>query len=121
MYRKNALIRKLKAVETVRSTTVICTDKTGTITQNRMTAVAIMVDGKYFSLEQTTNKETKKYTQIWNIAAHCNDAHLPNIGDPTEIALLEKANEMGIDKNKPRTDEIPFSSENKYMVTVHDT
>ena len=121
MYRKNALIRKLKAVETLWSTTVICTDKTGTITQNRMTAVAIMVDGKYFSLEQTTNKETKKYTQIWNIAAHCNDAHLPNIGDPTEIALLEKANEMGIDKNKPRTDEIPFSSENKYMVTVHDT
>ncbi len=120
MYKKNALIRKLKAVETLWSTTIICTDKTGTITQNRMEAVAILVDGQYFSLQENTIKDMKKYSQIWNIAAHCNDANLPNIGDPTEIALLEKANEMGIKKTKSRTDEIPFSSENKYMVTIHN-
>jgi magnesium-transporting ATPase (P-type) len=85
-----------------------------------MEAVAILVDGQYFSLQENTIKDMKKYSQIWNIAAHCNDANLPNIGDPTEIALLEKANEMGIKKTKSRTDEIPFSSENKYMVTIHN-
>lgn len=80
----------------------------------------MLVDGKYFSLQEMTNKDMKKYPQIWNIAVHCNDAHLPDIGDPTEIALLEKANTLEITSNKARTDEIPFSSENKYMVTIHN-
>jgi len=104
MARKNVLIRELKAVETLGNVTVICSDKTGTITQNKMTVVEISDEDKLNALLQ--------------VAASCNDAKLPNIGDPTELALLQFATEHKI-KSLKRIDETPFSSETKWMSTTH--
>lgn len=119
MLRRNALIRKLPAVETLGSVTVICSDKTGTLTENRMTVTEV-VPFPPFSREQ-----------LLSAASLCNDASerivegkRQVVGDPTEGALLVAASEAGISKDElersfPRIAEIPFDSATKRMVTVH--
>ena len=107
MIKKNALIRRLDAIETLGNINVICADKTGTITENQM-----KVEGVW--LPKGMNKK-----QLAQIGASCNRALLPNIGDPTEIALLRYAEELKSNRLEIEEEEIPFTSEGKFMVTVH--
>ena len=147
MAKKNAIVRKLPAVETLGSTTVICSDKTGTLTRNEMTVRCIHVGDKEIEVtgfgfdpkgEFKVNGNTidlddnKDLVQLLRIGTLCNDASIKldgstkAIGDPTEIALLvvaAKANlqKENLDRKYPRIDEISFSSERKRMVTVHES
>jgi len=149
MLRRKALIRKLPAVETLGSVTVICTDKTGTLTENRMTVTIIDVAGHYLELMGTREHPApvlRKPGGPEELAGHlpavrlilaagalCNDAELiaesetggpAAVGDPTEGALLVAAAQAGIEKSDlekllPRTAEVPFDSDRKRMTTVH--
>ena len=139
MVKKNALIRKLPSVETLGSVTVICTDKTGTLTHNEMTVRKIWMNGKEYSVSGRGYKpigkfylsgkviKPKEIELILKIGALCNNARLQDekiIGDPTEGALIVSAAKAGLIKEElelkyPRIAEIEFSSERKRMSTVH--
>ena len=106
MARQNAIVRRLDALETLGSVTVICADKTGTITENRMEVVETWQSGPGES-------------DLALIAASCNRAELPDIGDPTEVGLLRFARARGIRRLSIEEELVPFSSEEKYMETVH--
>lgn len=129
MLRKKSLIRTLKSIETLGSVTVICSDKTGTITKNEMTVTDIWVDGKDINvtgsgfstkgdfLHQGKKINPKKYEPLFKISASCNNATL-DYGDPTEIALLVMSKKAGVEA-EDRLDEVPFDSNKKYMMTIH--
>ena len=140
MVKRNALNRRLPSVETLGSTTVICTDKTGTLTKNEMTVTKIYANGKIVDVTGSgygtkgeflaNNKKInpEEIELLLKIGALNNDASFDKdnvIGDPTEAALLVSAAKSGIDygqlrKKYAREDEIPFTSERKIMTTVHD-
>jgi Ca2+-transporting ATPase len=147
LLKRKALIRKLPAVETLGSVTVICSDKTGTLTENQMTVTILDVAGNREDIETLVSRKGVLLEAIWDRSAHpemralsvlvragalCNDAVLKHdadgtwraIGDPTEGALLLAAKKLGfekeeLDKNWPRVSEVPFTSERKRMTTVH--
>jgi Ca2+-transporting ATPase len=148
MAKTNALMRRLHAVETLGSTTVICTDKTGTLTKNEMTVTRIALNGDQFNvagsgyeLQGTFHngkgairpRENDHLMLALQISALCNDAELEVtergisvLGDPTEGALIIVAEKAGLDHNRledayERVDELPFDSQTKRMVTVHRT
>lgn len=136
MLKRNSLIRNLPSVETLGSVTVICSDKTGTLTQNIMTVVKLIINDNYIDMENYRNNSFKNENPL-NIAflaggALCNDASVEYkdadnykmLGDPTEGALIVAAekSEMkkaGLDSAFPRIGELPFSSERKRMTTIH--
>lgn len=124
MAQQKALVRKLPAVETLGSTTVICSDKTGTLTQNKMTVQAIYTDFQRKSLARLkAPSETEK--MLFDIGLHCNNAQEINgtlSGDPTETAILEAGAKYGYrHADKVRMDELPFDSERKCMSVVCKT
>lgn len=136
--KQKALIRKLVAAETLGSTTVICSDKTGTLTEGKMNVSNIIIGEKEFEIEsfgsRQDEREAKYVSLALQIGMMCNDAVIENeeeafeewrvIGDPTESALLVAAYQSGLDQKKllgsePRIATLPFSSDLKYMITVH--
>lgn len=140
MASRGAIVRRLAAVEALGSTTVICSDKTGTLTRNEMTVVALWlpsgveanVSGVGYSVEgQLSANEAERsgpeLQQLLHCAALCNDAVVrpAPVGDPTELALAVLAEKGGVAvaalrQAKPRLWELPFSSETKLMATGHE-
>jgi P-type Ca2+ transporter type 2C len=135
MSKEKAIVRRLPAVETLGSVTMICSDKTGTLTRNKMTVVAWSADGKSGEAASVDPSEPGRKLFLEAFAL-CNDASLGKkgvsgcddaaaTGDPTEIALLELANDKGLCKEdllviSPRLGELPFDSDRKMMSTVHE-
>ncbi len=152
MIQRHALIRKLSSVETLGSATTICSDKTGTLTQNEMTVTRVWADGQFVNLTGTgyapngefqvdgAKVDVEKYPAILStlwLGLINNDATIETtgekessqtyriVGDPTEGALLVAAAKAGaihveIDEAYPRENEVPFDSERKRMITIHD-
>jgi Ca2+-transporting ATPase len=146
MVKRNALVRRLPIVETLGSTSVICTDKTGTLTKNEMTVRQILADDEIFELSGTGYNPTGAvlkagrpversdgFHELLRAATLASDARLVNVGgvwhvegDPTEGALVVAATKAGLNPSdlnteEPRTDEIAFTSERRRMTTLHQT
>jgi len=147
MARRHAIIRKLPAVETLGSTTVICSDKTGTLTQNQMTVQEVWTDGASYFVSGIGYAPEGTFTQsgvdadpsgnaalleTLKAGLLCNESQLKQTedgwqveGDPTEGALITSAYKAGLSAQKlqndlPRLDSIPFESQHQYMATLHD-
>ena len=139
MAKEKAIVRKLSAVEALGSTEVICSDKTGTLTQNKMTLRKIYLDGNVINVEEEANIEklmqdsTKKddLNKLVNVFVLCNDTEFGEdngakvlLGDPTETALIDFGSKINFNKEEmdvkyKRIDELPFDSKRKMMTTVN--
>ncbi|MFO7791729.1 MAG: cation-translocating P-type ATPase, partial [Candidatus Saliniplasma sp.] len=139
MLKKKALVRRLPVIESLGSVDVICTDKTGTLTESEMIVKKIFFEGREIDVSSgdsgrnsftSDNKDVDPddLKMILQTGALCNDSEISNgevIGDPTEAALIQSAQKAGLSKEElekkfRRIDEIPFSSERKMMTTIHD-
>jgi len=128
MVKQNALIRRLPAVEALGSVTYICSDKTGTLTQNRMNVEEFWIEGRHLKHPEGSDLQGDAARRMLSVLALNNDASAPEggvaFGDPTEIALLVAARRAGYEKTTleaatPRVAELPFDSERKLMTTLH--
>lgn len=124
MVKVNTIVKRLPSVETLGCVSVVCSDKTGTLTQNRMTVTRCYVDG---NLQEAGELDAVQHRHFLHGFVLCNDASLEDDarrGDPTELALLDMAARCGVDKaaleqRLPRVEEIAFASERKMMSTRH--
>ncbi len=127
MVKANTVVRKLPSVETLGAVSVVCSDKTGTLTENRMTVVEAYADNRYFvDADFKENSEEKDLTLLAKGMSLCSNASVDDgfYGDPTEICLVVLANKFNMRKKdieslSPRVDELPFDSERKMMSTKH--
>lgn len=126
MAKEHAVIRKLQAVEGLGSVSVICSDKTGTLTQNKMTVRQLYVGGRIISAQEANFKDPVQ-EPLLRAALLCSDATVNEkgeVGDPTETALVRLGEDFGFDELEvrdqwPRLGELPFDSDRKLMSTVH--